>query len=197
MKRSGSVQGSSSKLQTKLCARVLKGLWVVPTLTLHAACGETEKSSEPAPRATRKAARRAHPRWRAYLSTTAFNARERIGKGPWRNVAGVIVANDVEELHAQAAGEALDGTWPPGDLTIALTEKGEPVPNSIHDILTGSLPDGTVDGSRHCNEWTSSEAADEASVGHSNRTGGGSHPTSTRRTKLVARRTRRTIRLVP
>jgi hypothetical protein len=36
--------------------------------------------------------------WRAYLSTQgagAVNARDRIGKGPWRNAKGVIVANNL------------------------------------------------------------------------------------------------------
>jgi len=39
--------------------------------------------------------------WRAYLSTTApggeagVNARDRIGKGPWKNARGVVVAKSV------------------------------------------------------------------------------------------------------
>src|SRR6185437_14468701 len=40
--------------------------------------------------------------WHAYLSTQgagAVNARDRIGKGPWRNAKGVVIANDVAELH--------------------------------------------------------------------------------------------------
>src|SRR6187455_3519221 len=43
--------------------------------------------------------------WHAYLSTSAsdgkpaVNARDRIGKGPWRNVKGEVIANDVAELH--------------------------------------------------------------------------------------------------
>src|SRR6185437_11224087 len=40
--------------------------------------------------------------WHAYLSTQgpgAVNARDRIGKGPWRNARGVIIAKDVAELH--------------------------------------------------------------------------------------------------
>src|SRR3978361_767554 len=42
---------------------------------------------------------------RAYLSTQAadgkpaVNARERVGKGPWQNSKGVVVAKDVAELH--------------------------------------------------------------------------------------------------
>src|SRR6478736_6320730 len=40
--------------------------------------------------------------WRAYLSTQgagAVNARDRIGKGPWQNAKGVVIAKDVAELH--------------------------------------------------------------------------------------------------
>src|SRR6266581_4120685 len=43
--------------------------------------------------------------WRAYLSTQAadgqpaMNARDRIGKGPWLNSKGVVIAKDVAELH--------------------------------------------------------------------------------------------------
>src|ERR1700681_1780449 len=44
--------------------------------------------------------------WRAYLSTQAadgapaVHARDRIGKGPWQNSRGVVVAKDVVELHS-------------------------------------------------------------------------------------------------
>jgi hypothetical protein len=84
--------------------------------------------------------------WRAYLSTTpnapgaAVNARDRIGTGPWRNAKGVVVAQNVTELHG--ANNLNKQT--------ALTEKGDVVngrgdtPN-MHDILTGSQPDGTGD----------------------------------------------------
>src|SRR6185295_7870153 len=72
--------------------------------------------------------------WRAYLSTQGqggVNARDRIGKGPWTNAKGTVIAKDVAELH---------GT---NNLTkqTALTEKGTVVngrgdtPN-MHDILT-------------------------------------------------------------
>ena len=40
--------------------------------------------------------------WRAYLSTTGsggVNARDRIGAGPWQNVAGDVVANNLDQLH--------------------------------------------------------------------------------------------------
>src|SRR5438094_1322121 len=43
--------------------------------------------------------------WHAYLSTqaadgqAAVNARDRIGRGPWQNSKGVVVAKDIDELH--------------------------------------------------------------------------------------------------
>lgn len=109
--------------------------------------------------------------WRAYLSTQgpgAVNARDRIGTGPWVNAKGVVIAKNAAELH---------GT---NNLTkqTALTEKGEVVkgrgdkPN-MHDILTGSKPDGTAFGpeaDRTCANWTSSGAG-AAMVGHSDRIG--------------------------
>ena len=113
--------------------------------------------------------------WRAYLSTTpsgpgpAVNARDRIGTGPWRNAKGVVVAQSVTELHG-ASNNLTKQT--------ALTEKGDVVngrgdtPN-MHDILTGSQPDGTaIAGSvdTTCGNWTKSgEGA--AMVGHHDRTG--------------------------
>ena len=112
--------------------------------------------------------------WHAYLSTqgsgstAAVNAKDRIGKGPWQNAKGVVVAKDVAELH---------GT---NNLTkqTALTEKGEVVngrgdtPNK-HDVLTGSQPDGTAFAAgedKTCGNWTKSGEG-SAIVGHSDRTG--------------------------
>ena len=119
--------------------------------------------------------------WRAYLSAQssdgqeAVNARDRIGSGPWRNAEGVIIANDVDELHGE------------NNLNkeTALNEMGEIVngrgdsPNR-HDILTGSQADGTAvpgDGDSTCSNWTSSGAG-SAIVGHHDRTGLGANPTS-------------------
>jgi hypothetical protein len=109
--------------------------------------------------------------WRAYLSTQgsgSVNARDRIGAGPWRNAKGVVIAQNVSELHGN------------NNLTkqTALTEKGEVVngrgdtPN-MHDILTGSQPDGTViagNADTTCHNWTSSSEG-AAMLGHSDRTG--------------------------
>jgi len=107
--------------------------------------------------------------WHAYLSTQgagAVNARDRIGKGPWRNAKGVIVANNLDELH---------GTNNLGKQT-SLTEKGEVVngrgdtPNR-HDVLTGSNPDGTRIADQTCGDWTMSGVEGAAMVGHHDRTG--------------------------
>lgn len=112
--------------------------------------------------------------WRAYLSTSAsgagaaVNARDRIGKGPWKNARGEVIARGIEDLHNI------------NNLTkqTALTEKGEVVkgrgdtPNE-HDILTGSQPDGRAfppGEDSTCGNWTSSTAG-AAVVGHSDRIG--------------------------
>ena len=109
--------------------------------------------------------------WRAYLSTQgpgAVNARDRIGGGPWLNAKGLIVAKDLAELHGHNNI----------DKQTALTEKGEPVngrgdtPN-MHDILTGSQPNGTAfpaGEDRTCGNWTKSGAG-AAMVGHHDRQG--------------------------
>ena len=109
--------------------------------------------------------------WRAYLSTQgtdAVNARDRIGNGPWVNAKGVMVAKDLSELHG---GNNITKQT-------ALTEKGEMVngrgdsPN-MHDMLTGSQPDGTAfaEGEdRTCGNWTKSGKG-AAMVGHSDRMG--------------------------
>ena len=109
--------------------------------------------------------------WRAYLSTQgpgAVNARDRIGRGPWQNAKGIVIAKDVGELHGK------------NNLTkqTALTEKGEQVngrgdtPN-MHDILAGSQPDGTAFAGaddRTCGNWTKSGQG-AAMVGHHDRQG--------------------------
>lgn len=110
--------------------------------------------------------------WRAYLSSSAENARDRIGAGPWVNAAGVVIADSVEQLHGDANNLGKE---------TALSETGAIIngrsddPNR-HDILTGSGLDGTLAGAA-CADWTSSGEG-SAMVGHHDRQGGGDHPTS-------------------
>lgn len=115
--------------------------------------------------------------WRAYLSTgwtsttPVVNARDRIGKGPWFNAKGALIASNVDQLHG--ANNLTKAT--------ALDEKGELVkgrgdtPN-MHDILTGSRVDGTAFSSNPgmpdmtCGEWKKSGDG-SAMTGHHDRIG--------------------------
>jgi hypothetical protein len=108
--------------------------------------------------------------WHAYLSTSlpggdqGVDARSRIGKGPWQNAKGVVVAKSVDDLHSGHNNVTKQ---------TALTEKGEMVkgrgdtPNE-HDILTGSDAGGyfsTAGGDTNCGNWTKSGEG-SAIVGH-------------------------------
>jgi hypothetical protein len=113
--------------------------------------------------------------WRAYLSTSAsagqpaVNARDRIGTGPWYNSGGILVAENVEQLHSDANRINKDN---------AVTERLDPVNGvgetpTMHDILTGSRPDGTAfppADDLTCTSWTSSGPG-RAQVGHHDRRG--------------------------
>ncbi|WP_298256806.1 lectin [Bradyrhizobium sp.] len=113
--------------------------------------------------------------WHAYLSTQAadgkpaVNARDRIGKGPWQNAKGVVVARNVADLHS-AANNLSKQT--------SLSENGEVIngrgetPNR-HDALTGSQADGTAfpaGEDRTCKNWTSATQG-AAMLGHIDRIG--------------------------
>lgn len=103
--------------------------------------------------------------WRAYLSTASENARDRIGAGPWHNAKGELIAQSVADLH---------GPDNPINKVTGLDESGTQIngrgdtPNR-HDILTGSLPDGTV-AEQTCNDWTNGGEG-SAMVGHHDRIG--------------------------
>ena len=110
--------------------------------------------------------------WRAYLSTqgaNAVNAKDRIGKGPWQNAKGLVVATSVDDLHSANNKLSKENS---------LSEKGEVIngrgdtPNR-HDILTGSQSDGTAFAGaddRTCGNWTKNGAG-AAMVGHHDRQG--------------------------
>jgi hypothetical protein len=108
--------------------------------------------------------------WRAYLSAekgpdgAPVHARDRIGKGPWHNYNGLLVANDVAALHDRKGSDnvfrderamKVNGQW-----------EGSPTPVE-HDILTGSNADGTVAMGKTCADWTSDAVELKAQVGHS------------------------------
>lgn len=123
--------------------------------------------------------------WRAYLSASAangqpsVNARDRIGVGPWHNAKGVLIANNVADLHGDIERDRNSLTK-----ANALTEKGMTV-NGVgdqvnqHDVLTGSdshgrAVAGTTDTT--CSNWTSN-ASPEAAAADS-RGGRGADPTA-------------------
>jgi hypothetical protein len=115
--------------------------------------------------------------WRAYLSTATnaaqpnqtVNARDRIGAGPWKNAKGVVIANNLDDLHSENVKINKEN---------GLTEKGEPIkgvgeqPNQ-HDVLTGSDMQGRAfPGNLNltCNNW-SSDNFGKAMLGHADRRG--------------------------
>jgi hypothetical protein len=115
--------------------------------------------------------------WRAYLSTNTnlaapektVNARDRIGKGPWQNFKGEVIATSVDDLHSDKNKISMQ---------TGLTERGTMLPGvgytpNYHDMMTGSQPDGKAfpgNMNLSCNNWTSSEFG-KAEVGHVDRTG--------------------------
>ena len=112
--------------------------------------------------------------WRAYLSQQAtasaasVDARDRIGNGPWLNAVGDVIATDLTHLHGVnnlGKQTALD------ERGVAVKGRGD-TPN-LHDVLTGSQPNGTaiagaVDTT--CGNWTQSGAG-AAMVGHHDKSG--------------------------
>jgi len=114
--------------------------------------------------------------WRAYLSTQAaagggeaVNARDRVGRGPWQNFKGEVIAQNVDDLHGDNNKLGMQNS---------LTERGTIVagvgytPN-YHDVLTGSQMDGRAFAAgedRTCRNWTSSTQG-AAMVGHIDRKG--------------------------
>lgn len=114
--------------------------------------------------------------WRAYLSSNAamqggvINARDRIGRGPWQNFKGVVIAQNVDDLHGDNNKLGFENS---------LTERGTVLagvgftPNQ-HDILTGSQMDGRAwpgNFNLTCNNWSSSTFG-SAMLGHHDRRGG-------------------------
>jgi hypothetical protein len=118
--------------------------------------------------------------WRAYLSApgkfpgqndpgvASVNARDRIGKGPWYNAKGALIARDVAHLHN---GNNLSKATALDERGNVLNGRGDN-PNE-HDILTGSRADGTAFAPQTdttCGSWTKNGEG-SAIVGHHDRIG--------------------------
>ena len=118
--------------------------------------------------------------WRAYLSTpptfptatapavAAVHARDRIGKGPWHNAKGQLIARDLTHLHNGnniSKATALDERGG--------TVRGRGDTQNEHDVLTGTRADGTAFAPQTdttCGGWTKSGEG-SAVVGHHDRVG--------------------------
>jgi hypothetical protein len=116
--------------------------------------------------------------WRAFLSATQgpdgrpVHAIDRIGKGPWYDRRGRLVAATKDDLlHDRPAGAdpIIADDLPNEDGVPNHAPDGEQVDN--HDILTGTNDQGQLyanDWSATCHDWTSSVGADgRPRVGHS------------------------------
>lgn len=115
--------------------------------------------------------------WRAYLSQQAMdgkpaiNAKDRIGKGPWANAFGTVIANNVADLHDSYKNRINTET--------GMTETGKLVMSRLflinqHDILTGTMEDGTAPPAGKdmtCGNWTKGGDEGAAMVGHHDRMG--------------------------
>jgi hypothetical protein len=119
--------------------------------------------------------------WRAFLSTAKggasdapIHAKDRIGKGPWYDRLGRLVANDVSALlndRPLGADPAIGDDLP--------NERGEPNHTTTtqgmddnHDTVTGSNAMGMYDSANGstCNDWTSTASTAGSKgpmVGHS------------------------------
>jgi len=80
-----------------------------------------------------------HLTWRAYLDGNPTDgeggqrARERIGRGPWYNYYGVLIAESVTQLHSDD-----NNLWQES----AVTAAGEPAPEGAIEFPWGSELDG-------------------------------------------------------
>jgi hypothetical protein len=122
-----------------------------------------------------KAAGAGNRTWRAYLSATAtgsekqVNARDRIGRGPWYNAKGELIARDIDDLHVDNRINKQTALNEKGGMVNARGDK----PN-WHDILTGSDSFGYAlagPADTTCGNWTKSGAEGSAQVGHHDRAG--------------------------
>ncbi len=110
--------------------------------------------------------------WHAYLSTSgagAVNARDRIGRGPWVNAKGQVIASSVDELHGTNQLTKQTALTESGDVVMG---RGDAV--NMHDVLTGSSPEGrAVAGSEDttCGNWTKGGTDGSAMVGHFDKAG--------------------------
>lgn len=113
--------------------------------------------------------------WKAFLSTSAVDAIDRVGSGPWYDYAGQLVAENTAGLVSgdRPSGGCCDlgvydelGVFHDGSTDV----NSDGLDDDDHDVLTGSNSEGRYSGFS-CEDWTSTTAEGEATGG--GRPGGG------------------------
>jgi hypothetical protein len=118
--------------------------------------------------------------WRAFLSTSTVNAKDRIGQGPWYDRKGRILAMNLTALLKErpegAATEIINDL--PNEFGVPNHDPDGTGNVDNHDILTGTNAQGTLycpssAANCTCNDWTSAQPSGKPRVGHSWPRGGG------------------------
>jgi hypothetical protein len=107
--------------------------------------------------------------WHAFLSTTAVNARTRIGNGPWYDRTERLVASSLEQLIDNAdmgrpadADDAIKEDLPNEDGIPNHRPDPNAEPDDNHHTLTGSNEDGELYGPKAtCMDWTTTSMENE------------------------------------
>ena len=119
--------------------------------------------------------------WRAFLSTSTVNAKDRIGQGPWYDRKGRVLAQDLTGLFKlRPEGDAQIVNDFPNELGVNNHDPDGTGNVDNHDMLTGSNDQGTLycptnAANCTCDDWTSAQPSGKPRVGHSwpRGTGGG------------------------
>ncbi|MFA4886662.1 MAG: hypothetical protein WC595_00455 [Candidatus Nanoarchaeia archaeon] len=97
--------------------------------------------------------------WKAYLSTSTENAKDRIGNGPWHNLKGELIATTLAQLHNGIPSNLIYDEKG----TSILNSDGSSAIKADHDVLTGSTSQGELQqglptnpnaNNPTCNDWT-------------------------------------------
>jgi hypothetical protein len=119
--------------------------------------------------------------WRAFLSTSTVNAKDRVGSGPWYDRAGRLVAQNLAGLIKERPdADTLIVDDLPNEFGVPNHDPDGTGQVDNHDILTGTNTQGTLycpsaAASCTCSDWTSAQPTGKPRVGHSwpRRMGGG------------------------
>ena len=104
--------------------------------------------------------------WRAFLSAAKagpggqpVHAKDRIGKGPWYDRLGRVVAMDLTSLLSErpTGADAVIGNDLPNEQGIPNGKATTGNMTDNHDVVTGTNQQGMWDGTMTCEDWTSTQ----------------------------------------